>query len=122
MNYRFWFLSYTIIWSCRPVKYSYTFFHLFLYACIYIFLPIGKYVKRGEPIFPSVYIGNALMLLLLFQRATGIKKKTFSSIVIGLVYRQKGGYTSCYENDRKFLIISYRDFIAAYLPTPFTIH
>lgn len=77
-------------------------------------------MKRGEPIFPSVYIGNALMLLLLFQRATGIKNLFLDRYWSRLPTIR--GYTSCYENDRKFLL-SYRDFIAAvYLPTPFMIH
>lgn len=59
-------------------------------------------MRRGEPIFPSVFIGNALMLLLLFQRATGIKKSLFLDRYWSRL-PTKRGYTSCYENDRKFL-------------------
>jgi len=56
------------------------------------------------------------MLLLLFQRATGIKNLFLDRYWSRLP--TKRGYTSRYENDRKFLpgIISYRDFIAEYLP------
>lgn len=94
---------------------------IYFYTLVYIFLPIGKYAKRGEPIFPSVYTGNALMLLLLFQRATGMKKKNINLFLDRYWSRlpTKRGYTSCYENDRKFLPgAPYRDFIAEYTYTP----
>lgn len=91
LNWSFGFLSYTIIQSCRPVKYSCTFFYLFLYACMYFLTDREICEKRGTNIPIGLY-RQCFNAFIAFPTSNGDKeKKTSSSIVIGLVYRQKGG-------------------------------
>lgn len=97
-------------------------------------------IEKGEPRYSHRWYrrGNGLMLLLLSQRYTGMKKKKRENNLFldrywpsPRLYRQKKKksgssskgaqevcvcvcvvYTSCYENDRKFLP-GKRDFIAS---------
>lgn len=105
---------------------------------IYFLTPIGKYaVKRGEPIFPSVHLYRQCFNAFIafptsYIRGYKIKKKrkkTSSSIVIGLVYRQKGGIhhvMKMIENSfpaYRIVILLLHDtyiYIYVYIP-PFTI-
>jgi len=100
-----------------------------IFIRLYIYFLTNREIceKRGTNIPIGLY-RQCFNAFIAFPTSYGDKKNLFLDRYWSRL-PTKRGYTSRYENDRKFLpgIISYRDFIAGYLPyiyerTPFTIH